>query len=132
MRHFAECSYEEQVARLTATAQQVAATYGLNVDQITLLVYVNNAVFEVQTSSGRYILRMHRPHYKTPEIIRSELIWLHALHNEAALCVPLPVKTAAGEWLAQGVVEGLDRPLTCVLFHALEGAPLAAAEYSLA
>ncbi len=132
MRHFAACSYEEQVTRLTATAQRVMAAYGLDVGQITLLVYVNNAVFEVQTSSGRYILRMHRPHYKTPEIIRSELIWLHALHSETALCVPSPVLTQAGEWLAQGVVEGLETPLTCVLFHALDGAPLAAADYSLA
>jgi Ser/Thr protein kinase RdoA (MazF antagonist) len=47
----------------------------------------NNAVFEVAVDGAgdrphRYVLRVHRPHYRTVEQIRSELYLLRLLQDE--------------------------------------------------
>lgn len=64
----------------------------------------NNAVFEVAAGgrSGRprrYVLRMHRPHYRTVEQTRSELFLLRLLHEALPgdrFSVPQPVPARDG------------------------------------
>jgi Ser/Thr protein kinase RdoA (MazF antagonist) len=60
----------------------------------------NNAVFEVVAEEGsRYVLRIHRPAYRTAVHIRSELEFLQAVGNElrgTRIDVPCPVTTREG------------------------------------
>lgn len=55
----------------------------------------NNSVYKVITEQDAYALRIHRPHYRTPEQTISELHYLQGLAG--ALSVPLPVRTKSGD-----------------------------------
>ena len=118
---FDTLTYDEQLARLMQGARDVLADYGLDDAHVTALMYVNNAVFSVDTGDTRYALRIHRRGLKRPAWIRSELRWLEALRRDAALCVPQPVPTGSGKLLGQTRVDGLEKPLHCALFRWMEG-----------
>ncbi len=85
-------------------------------------MYVNNAVFDVQAANHEhYALRVHRPGHKHPDWIRSELTWLEAITQDTTLCVPRPVRRPDGELLTNVPVDGLNEPVTCVLFGWIDG-----------
>lgn len=91
-------------------ADQLAAAGALacyDLPQVTRLRPIrttNNAVFEVTTDGAsdrphRYVLRVHRPHYRTAEQTRSELYLLQLLQDALpgdGLSVPQPVPARDG------------------------------------
>jgi Ser/Thr protein kinase RdoA (MazF antagonist) len=121
MTPFSELSYDEQVARLSRSAKHAISAYGMDTAHITLLSYVNNAVFAVETGDAKYVLRLHRLGLRRTEAIESEMAWLDAICRDTPLCVPHPVRTQAGYWLAEIPVEGLDAPVNVSLFVWIEG-----------
>ncbi len=119
---FETLAYDDQLAALTAGAQTALREYDLPAAAaISPLLYVNNAVFRVETADSAFVLRLSRPDGKRPDWLRSELTWLDALNRESRLLVPRPIKTHAGNWLAVAPVDGLPAPLPAALFTWLDG-----------
>jgi Ser/Thr protein kinase RdoA (MazF antagonist) len=122
MTPFAQLTYDQQLERFTQTARHALIAYDLVGADVQPIQYKNNVVFAVTAATHqRYVLRLHLPGHKRDEWIRSELIWLTAIRGHAGLQVPLPVKTLDGKWLTHRAVEGLDEPVTCVLFEWMDG-----------
>ncbi len=81
-----------------------------------------NATWRLDMPDGaRAMLRVHREGYHRLEGIRSELAWLHALHEETGLIVPRPIAGLDGEEVQEGIVAGLARPRHMVLFDFIDG-----------
>jgi Ser/Thr protein kinase RdoA (MazF antagonist) len=121
MQSFSSLTYDEQLVRLTQAARRVLRAYGLEGAQITSLLYVNNAVFSVETHDAKFALRLHRQGLRRADAIESELRWLDAICRDTSLPVPRPIKTLDGAWLANTHVEGLEAPVNAVLFGWVEG-----------
>lgn len=84
------------------------ATYGLDIRaRVRPLRRTNNAVYEVLGEGlpdHRAVLRIHRPNYRTTDQTRAELTLLDAVAEplaEAGVRVPSPIRTQAGELLAE-------------------------------
>ncbi len=96
--------------------------YDLTDATLESAAYVNNAVFKVTMGNGKkYVLRLHRPGHKLSEWIRSELVWLDSIRQHTSLQVPEPVMTKQGEILTSTPVDGLEAPVTAVVFNWIEG-----------
>lgn len=82
----------------------------------------NNAVFEVRAGGERLALRVHRPEYRSPAQVRSELAFLQALGPQLAgtrIDVPRPLTTRSGELVVQTGASGGG--LLCDLFTWIDG-----------
>lgn len=121
MQPFETRTYDEQLASLTHSAQTVLRQFNLPGAIIRPVMYVNNAVFAVTSGDQKFALRLHRRGLKRPEWIESEMRWLDAIRRDTLLCVPRPVGTAEGDFIAQTEVEGMDEPLNCTLLGWVEG-----------
>jgi Ser/Thr protein kinase RdoA (MazF antagonist) len=118
---FAELTYRGQVRRLRQLAEKALAAYELGDARFELLNCWNNTTFRVDTATERYVLRINRPGFQDTPAIRSELIWLTALKQEANLNVPEPVPNKDGELLTTVSVAVVPQPRDCVLFRWLNG-----------
>lgn len=79
------------------TAVALARTaFGLKVENATPIPSWNSTVFRLDTASGRYALRLHRPGIRPEGHIRGELALLRDLHSQG-LRVPEPVATSTGQ-----------------------------------
>jgi Ser/Thr protein kinase RdoA (MazF antagonist) len=96
------------VNRLAATA--ALARYDLPPDsRLRAIRTTNNAVFEVTTqnqqdTAHRYVLRVHRPHYRTIAQTRSELHLLRLLQDpppDGGFSVPQPVPARDGSLVVE-------------------------------
>ena len=97
LRSLAHLSPTERVDRLQRLAYAALRAYDLPGAQITPLRIFNNAVFQVDVGHGqRYVLRLHRPGYRSLFHTRSELRYLQALRRDTGLTVPEPVATRQG------------------------------------
>jgi Ser/Thr protein kinase RdoA (MazF antagonist) len=125
LQPFATLDYNGQLERLTDAARSVLPHYGLDDARVQPELYVNNAVFRVETSNGkRYALRLHRNGYNRINWIHSELDWLYAIHQETPLCAPVPAASGEGKWLTMAQVEGLDEAVVCTLLAWIDGQPI--------
>src|SRR5918996_2227644 len=84
-----------------ALAHAALAAYDLPAGvELTPIRFVNNAVFAVGTSEEHYVLRVHRPDYRDPAHVRSELAFLTFLDERlegTGVRVPRPVATRTGD-----------------------------------
>lgn len=128
---FEASTYDEQLARLKRAAQDVLRHYGLPDAHVHPIMYVNNAVFGVESGGQKFVLRLHRRGLKRPEWIESEMRWLDAIRRDTLLCVPPPVGTLKGDFIAQAEVEGLYEPLNCTLLGWVEGTFFKTSDLSL-
>jgi len=115
-----------QAARLDVLARQALNAYGLADATFTLAAYTNNAVYRADAGDQYYALRIHRPGHRQLAWIESELQWLKFLSHETPLIVPHPVND-----IYTGTLEGVERPVYCVLFDWIEGETGAARELTL-
>lgn len=91
---------------LADVARRALAAYELPGDAaLRPLRLTNNAVFEVALGPGqRHVLRVHRPHYRTPAHTRSELQFLAALDAAlagTAIRVPRPIAARDGRLVVE-------------------------------
>jgi Ser/Thr protein kinase RdoA (MazF antagonist) len=120
--------FRGQVGRQRRLAGAALARYGIAATRVVLLAHMENTTFRVEADDGaRYLLRIHRttgspfqPPRRAVEV-RSELIWLRALADEAGLAVPDPVPALDGSPVTLVAVEGVPRPRICALFRWAEG-----------
>jgi Ser/Thr protein kinase RdoA (MazF antagonist) len=122
MQPFEILTRRGQVRRLARLAHQALAAYGIAELRLTALAHGDNTTFRVDAADGeRYVLRIHRPSRKTPNDVRSELLWLTALQQESNLVAPTPVLTCAGDVLTLASSAEVPEPRMCALLRWLPG-----------
>src|SRR5712691_1946564 len=122
LRSFAHLSHTERVDRLQHVARSALRAYDLPDAQLTPLRIFNNAVFKVDVGYGQtYVLRLHRPGYRSISHTRSEFRYLQALRRDTGLAVPEPVCTRSGELVTVLSRDGVDTPLHCDVLTWLDG-----------
>jgi Ser/Thr protein kinase RdoA (MazF antagonist) len=91
------------IASLAPALAQLAAValraYGLVDAAVAPLALSNNAVLAVTIGSRRYVLRVHRPGYRTQDETASELRLLQFVGGATTLAVPQPLLTRDGALL---------------------------------
>jgi Ser/Thr protein kinase RdoA (MazF antagonist) len=122
MQSFDTLTYAGQVRRLRRLALQALTVYDIGQPRLTPLTHADNTTFRVDTvDSQRFVLRIHRPSRKTPNEVRSELLWLAALQHETDLVAPIPIPTRAGDLLTIASIAEVPEPRMCVLLRWLPG-----------
>ena len=84
----------ELLAGLNKVAERSVAEWGLTGD-LRLIKHRENAVYELNTGTSRYALRVHRQGYHSDAALASELVWMRALQN-AGVGVPESVPADDG------------------------------------
>ena len=128
MRPYYELTYRGRALRLRRMAFAALASYDLQVGRVRLLSNDLNGIFRVDTTAGeKYVLRVCLPGTAghTLEEIRSEMMWLEALNNDANLNTPRPVTTRDGRYVTTVEVDGVPEPRHCVVFTWAPGKDLA-------
>jgi Ser/Thr protein kinase RdoA (MazF antagonist) len=105
-------------------ARRALAAYDLPPNlELKPIRFTNNAVFEVRMSDARFVLRMHRPEYRDPSHVRSELEFLAFLGRElegTRTTVPRPVADRTGELVVE-VADPRAEPRLCTLLTWVDG-----------
>lgn len=122
MKPFHELNRTGQFRRLAPLARRALLDYDLGEVSLFPLQYIQNATWSVQCRGGqRYVLRIHAPRRHNTAAIRSELLWLEALHAEGGFVVPNPVRTRGeGLWTTVSA-EGVSEPRVCTLLTWVPG-----------
>jgi Ser/Thr protein kinase RdoA (MazF antagonist) len=114
-------SVTERIDDLAAAA--ALPRFGLPASANPVLCNVSeNHTYRVddQRSGRRYALRVHRPGYRTPQQIESELQWLDALRDDGAVDTCVPVPASDGQRVVEVVLDG-GGSRNVVLFEWLPG-----------
>lgn len=100
----AEAAAQGADAGLEAVARSVLAEYAVEPGtHVSLLGVSENAVFAVdEPGGGRSVLRLHRPGYRPPQEILSELAWIRALREDGSVPVPEVLPARDGRLLVSG------------------------------
>ncbi len=115
---WSDLTYRAQILRLRKAAAAGVAARGLT-GKLEFIQHGENTTYRLKTGDGHFLVRIHRSGYQSTQRIRSELVWLNAMHD-AGLRVPQPV--AFGSELVQLVdVEGEAEPRRMVLFRWTHG-----------
>ncbi len=104
---------------LVPTAEAALAAYGFKATVITPVGSWNTPVFRVDTTTGSYALRLHRPGSRSEAYFHGELTFLKHLAS-CKLAVPIPVSTLTGEFLLALEETGVP-PRYCDVTTWLEG-----------
>jgi Ser/Thr protein kinase RdoA (MazF antagonist) len=111
-----------QIRRLRQLAKHALTAYAIDAPGLTPLMHGDNTTFRIDSADGGcYVLRIHRPTCKTPEEVRSEMLWLAALHQETDLIAPIPVPTRTGDFFTVTSIEEVPEPRMCVLLRWIPG-----------
>ena len=104
-------------------ARAALARYDLGrPEQLELVRRGENSTYRVDALRGAFALRVHRPGYRTHDMIRSEIAWMEALRG-TGVATPLAVRTVDGDVVAD--LPG-DRHVSVLTWEG--GEPLAESE----
>jgi len=126
MKPFHELTFLGQARRLRPLALEVLREFGVSPRSMKQLTAATNTVFRVDQDAGApLVLRMTSPRScHTPDVIRSEVVWLHALSEETEIGLPEPVPTRDGDFVVSIRGEGVPGDRHCALFTWVPGAML--------
>jgi Ser/Thr protein kinase RdoA (MazF antagonist) len=111
------------LARMEQVARESLSAFPVPDDAtVSLLNVSENATYRVDVPDGsqRWILRVHRLDYHTPEAIASELAWLDALRDEAGIRTPHVIAATDGRRVVT-VPDPGGHPRSVVMFEFLPG-----------
>ena len=117
--NFDDLPREEQVYRLRKLAQVVLQEFGFNQYQLTFLQHLVNTTFRLDSTQGRYLVRIHRA--RTRIAVESELAWLEALAHETTLPVQTPQCSIDGKMIVVGKQIGVPEPYPVTVLSWLNG-----------
>jgi Ser/Thr protein kinase RdoA (MazF antagonist) len=121
MHDFDAGSHQAQVRRLAGLARTALGAYPVPGPHLRLLGHSWNTTFRVTAAGGdQYMLRIHHRVQTSVAAVRSELLWLAALHEEG-LRVPEPVPNEEQRLVTVAAHPGVPEPRLCVLFRWIEG-----------
>ena len=121
MKPFDELTDRGQTRRLRRLAERALAGYEVPVGEMRLEHHGHNTTYRIDNESGRYVLRISRPGWRTREQIRSEAVWLAAIRRDTELVVPEPLTSNAGELVTTAEARGVPGARHCVLFRWVGG-----------
>ena len=128
MVSFLEIDNESQVARLSELVRLALCDWSLDDAEVDLIKYRENAVFAIRSTTGeRFVMRVHRPGYRSDQQILSEIEWSAAL-RESGIFTPEVVPTTAGDLLSIVEVPGVPEARQCDLIAWVDGDPLGTLE----
>ena len=116
---FDDLPREEQVYRLRKLAQVVLQEFGFNQYRLTFLQHLVNTTFRLDSTQGRYLVRIHRA--RTRIAVESELAWLEALAHETTLPVQTPQCSIDGKMIVVGKQIGVPEPYPVTVLSWLNG-----------
>ena len=119
----ASLGHEALLAGLQDLADRSLARWDVTAGGTAELINLSeNATYRV-TAPGRpdVALRIHREDYHSVNAIGSEIAWMKALREDAAIVTPEPIPGRDGELVLEGESPMLPRPRNMVLFHWIEG-----------
>lgn len=100
MKEYKDCSWKGKLRRLHALAQSALAQYDLDSPHMDYFAFETNLLYKVRTPSGaQFMLRLASPGWRTFEDLRSEALWLDALHRDTQIPVPWIVPARSGEYV---------------------------------
>ncbi len=118
----------EQLVRLQALAERALEHWGAEGSEVRTIKYRENAVFAVTRADGeRFVMRLHRPGYRTDANVRSEFAWMRGI-AASGLLTPEAVPTVTGEPFAHVSAPGVPEPRRADLLSWVDGAPLGSIE----
>ncbi|WP_042200868.1 phosphotransferase enzyme family protein [Paenibacillus camerounensis] len=108
---------------LLNTAQEALSNYAITCKSVEFIAQSGNTIYKVtDLDNNSYSLRLHHSKgdalesiWSTPEVIRSEMVWLQALALDTDLAVPAPLKNIRGEFITN------VNNLNCTLLTWVEG-----------
>jgi Ser/Thr protein kinase RdoA (MazF antagonist) len=119
---FSTLSQRGQVRRMMCLARQALEAYTVPIARVTPLKQVYNKNFRIAAQNGeQYMLRIYHPRRTSVEVVRSELLWLAALRQEADLNVPEPVRNKETNYVTVVADANAPRLFLCALFHWTNG-----------
>ena len=124
MTNFYQLSPEQQSERFKKLATQALEAWEIGSSpQLKLISHRENAVFKVTTTSGKYVVRVHRFGYHTDDELRSELQWMEAL-SQSGIDTPEIIKSTEGGSFVTAQVEEVPEPRQVDLFRWINGVPI--------
>lgn len=117
MKPYAALTKRGQVGRIRRLAQNALADYALDITAMRPLVHGENTTFRVDAVSGRYVIRVNRPGYRSHAQISAEMAWLAAISSDTDLIVPRPVANRHGSLVTSASAPGVPQARNCVVFH---------------
>lgn len=113
----------DQELTLYQIARNSLARWGISEDsRLELISHSENAVFSLTRPDGwRKILRVHRTGYHSSDGVRSELAWMQALQQEAAVETPQAVPGLDGDLIQHVSLDSGQEPRMVVLFDFITG-----------
>lgn len=106
------------------TVDDLASAWSIGPHTLHRLGASQNHAYRVEAGGEvRYLLRMHVAH-RTTQQIDAELAWLELLHADGDVAVPVPVRTRAGGWTSESMLDGRLRRLS--LLRWIDGTMLSA------
>lgn len=81
-----------------------------------------NAMFLITWGAERYVMRVHRTGYHTPDGVRSELAWMKALKDDTGVETPVAVPGLNGDLLQFADYQVAGEYPMVVLFEFIDGA----------
>jgi Ser/Thr protein kinase RdoA (MazF antagonist) len=117
--NFDDLPRTEQVYRLRKLAQVVLEAFGFNQYRLTFLQHLVNTTFRLDSTQGRYLVRIHRA--RTRIAVESELAWLEALAHETTLPVQTPQCSIDGKMIVVGKQIGVPEPYPVTVLSWLNG-----------
>jgi Ser/Thr protein kinase RdoA (MazF antagonist) len=129
---FLALDLQQQAAVMTAVARAALSRWDHSFEQITLIKYRENAVFELRAADGnRFALRVHRGGYHTDQELISELQWMSAL-AAASFEVPAVVPASDGSLFVKASAPGIPGPLQVDMLGWLDGEAIGSIETGFA
>jgi Ser/Thr protein kinase RdoA (MazF antagonist) len=126
MKPFAELTTRGQARRLRRLALNALGQYDLDCADVRLLGVYTNTLFRVRTTRGpSYVLRVCTAGWRTATDLRSEAMWLQALHRDTDIGAPVPMPARDGEFVVETSVEGVPGSRHCLLMSWIPGPLLA-------
>ncbi len=136
-------SYSDKMERLRSYAVEALRFYDASNVRIHFLGHSENVTYRLEIGGGAlqqmgrlrdvpetFLLRLHTPihrlrsdQWRTPDVIRSELMWLETLGKTTGMVVPQPVANRDGDYVT--VLHTEDVPINCTILRWVEGDHLA-------
>ena len=122
MRPFEKLTNRGKARRLRKLALRALDRYDLQVADVRLAGVYTNTLFRVRTREGpSYILRVCTPGWRTAGDLRSEAMWLRALHRDTEIGAPEPVPARNGDFIVEASAEGVPGPRRCLVMSWIPG-----------
>ena len=113
-------------AEISSEVERLTGLYDFSdLATTSLLAESENKVYlvEDENRTKNYVVRVNsgRLRYHTTDQVKSEMMWLRALHNNTDINVPEVLPARDGSWVQDICVSGLDKPLHAVVYSFLDG-----------